>query len=204
MPESYLIRGLLIGLIFGVPAGAIGALTIQRTLERGFLAGLITGAGSSAADILYGCVGVFGIAVISDFLISNQMIIGIVGGVLICALGVMIFFKKRVPKGQKPAKGNLLFCFSSSFMIAIMNPATILSFFIAFTSFDIETGLNISSGIMLIAGILLGTLIWWAGLSGFVSIFRNKLTDKIYTWLNRILGTLMLIFGIVVILRELL
>lgn len=37
--ENYLIRDLLIGLIFGVPAGAIGALTIQRTLRGGFWAG---------------------------------------------------------------------------------------------------------------------------------------------------------------------
>ena len=34
---GYFFRGLLIGLVFGVPAGAIGALTIQRTLEKGFL-----------------------------------------------------------------------------------------------------------------------------------------------------------------------
>ena len=34
--ENYLIRGFLIGLIFGVPAGVIGALTIQRTLRGGF------------------------------------------------------------------------------------------------------------------------------------------------------------------------
>lgn len=44
---DYVVRGILIGLIFGVPAGTIGALTIQRTLERGFIAGLLTGAGSS-------------------------------------------------------------------------------------------------------------------------------------------------------------
>ena len=58
MLENYLIRGLLIGLIFGVPAGAIGTLTIQRTLRGGFWAGLITGLGSSAADLLYACAGV--------------------------------------------------------------------------------------------------------------------------------------------------
>ena len=56
MLEGYLIRGILIGLIFGVPAGAIGALTIQRTLRDGFAAGLATGLGSSAADLLYLCV----------------------------------------------------------------------------------------------------------------------------------------------------
>ena len=45
MLGNYLIRGLMIGLIFGVPAGAIGALTIQRTLSNGFYAGLVTGLG---------------------------------------------------------------------------------------------------------------------------------------------------------------
>lgn len=59
MLENYLVRGLLIGLIFGVPAGAIGALTIQRTLNGGFAAGLSTGLGSSAADLLYACAGIF-------------------------------------------------------------------------------------------------------------------------------------------------
>lgn len=62
------IKGMLIGLIFGVPAGAIGALTIQRTIEKGFAAGIITGLGSSAADLIYGCASIFGITIISNFI----------------------------------------------------------------------------------------------------------------------------------------
>ena len=49
MIAEYICKGMLIGLIFGVPAGAIGALTIGRTLEKGFAAGFLTGMGSSAA-----------------------------------------------------------------------------------------------------------------------------------------------------------
>ena len=37
---NFLLKGLLVGLVFGVPAGAIGALTIQRALSHGFWAGL--------------------------------------------------------------------------------------------------------------------------------------------------------------------
>ena len=55
----FFLRGMLIGLVFGVPAGAIGVLTIQRTLDRGFLAGLLTGLGSSAVDLIYSCVVAF-------------------------------------------------------------------------------------------------------------------------------------------------
>lgn len=80
MLGNYLVRGLMIGLIFGVPAGAIGALTIQRTLSNGFSAGLVTGLGSSAADLLYACVGVFGMTLVSGFLtrhlFGNTLLVG--------------------------------------------------------------------------------------------------------------------------------
>ena len=39
--QEYLIKGFLIALIFGIPAGAIGALTIQRSLKNGFIAGFM-------------------------------------------------------------------------------------------------------------------------------------------------------------------
>ena len=89
------LRGILIGLIFGVPAGAIGVLTIQRTLDRGFTAGLLTGLGSSAADLLYSCVGVFGITLISDFLTAHQIVIRVIGGFLILCYGALNLQKKE-------------------------------------------------------------------------------------------------------------
>ena len=94
MLENYLVRGLLIGLIFGAPAGAIGALTIQRTLNGGFAAGLFTGLGSSAADLLYACAGIFGVTLVSEFLTRYQRPISLLGGLMIMALGVHIFRQK--------------------------------------------------------------------------------------------------------------
>lgn len=198
---GYLLKGLLIGLVFGVPAGAIGALTIQRTIEKGFFAGLLTGAGSSAADLLYCCVGIFGISLISDFLSAHQTVIQIVGGILILLLGVMILRKKELSYSQQSTKGTPLFCFLSSFTAAIFNPTTVLSFMVAFTTFGISGDLNAWQGSALATGILAGTLCWWSALSGVVTLFRKKVTDNIYKWLNRILGCLMGLFGLVMIVR---
>ena len=61
-------KGLLIGFMFGIPVGAVGALTIQRSLKEGFAAGVITGLGSSLADCVYAFVGMFGLSLITDFL----------------------------------------------------------------------------------------------------------------------------------------
>ena len=198
---GYFLRGLLIGLVFGVPAGAIGALTIQRTLEKGFFAGLVTGAGSSAADLIYSCAGVFGITIISDFLTAHQAIIRVIGGILIVTLGILILRKKELSPAQQNIKGTPVFCFLSAFTAAILNPATILSFMVAFTSFGLTGDFDVYQGIALISGILVGTLCWWAALSGVVAYFRKKVTNKIYKWLNRILGCLMTLFGIIMMIQ---
>ncbi|MCH5264556.1 MAG: LysE family transporter [Lachnospiraceae bacterium] len=197
MIAGYFLRGLLIGLVFGVPAGAIGALTIQRTLEKGFFAGLVTGAGSSAADLLYSCISVFGITIVSDFLTAHQAVIRIIGGCLILIFGIAILRKKEGASVQKDTRGTPVVYFLSAFTAAILNPATILSFVVAFTAFGISGNLEIPQGLALIAGILTGTLCWWSALSGLVAYFRKRVTDNIYKWLNRILGGLMILFSII-------
>lgn len=201
MIMEYFLRGLLIGLVFGVPAGAIGALTIQRTLEKGFYAGLATGAGSSVADVIYSCISVFGITLISNFLIAYQAIIRIIGGILILTLGIIILQKKELTHVQQNTKGTSLFYFLSAFTAAILNPATILSFMVAFTSFGLTGTFNVYQGAALITGILVGTLCWWAGLSGVVSYFSKRVTKEIYRWLNRILGCFMVLFGIIMMIQ---
>lgn len=198
---EYFWKGLLIGLIFGVPAGAIGALTIGRTLEKGFAAGFLTGMGSSAVDLIYSCVGVFGITVVSDFLSARQTMLQATGGILILLLGFGIFCKKEPVMVQNESKGTLAFCFLSAFTTALVNPVTVFSFMAAFAAFGIHGGLSVKQGAVLIIGILIGTLCWWLILSGITAYFRDRITGKIYRWLNCILGCLMTGFGIVMIIQ---
>ena len=204
MLENYLIRGILIGLIFGVPAGAIGALTIQRTLRDGFFAGLATGVGSSAADLLYSCVGVFGVTLVSDFLTQYQHPVSLLGGSLIAALGIHIFLQKPQNQTSEQSRIRLPLCFASSFAIAIANPATILSFLMAFTAFEVTGTQSVAQSVQLIGGILSGTLCWWTALAGVTAAFRGRISEKIYLVLNRVLGCLMMVLGGTVLVRGIL
>lgn len=198
---EYFWKGLLIGLIFGVPAGAIGALTIGRTLEKGFAAGFLTGMGSTAADLIYACAGVFGITVVADFLSARQTMLQVTGGILILLFGFGILCKKEPVTVQNESKGTLAFCFLSAFTTALVNPITAFSFMAAFAAFGIHGGLSVEQGVVLIIGILIGTLCWWLMLSGITAYFRDRITGKIYRWLNCILGCLMTGFGIVMIIQ---
>lgn len=201
MMEGYLLKGLLIGIIFGVPAGAIGALTIQRAFESGFIAGLITGLGSSVAEVLYACVGIFGVTIISEFLSTHQQIIKLLGGTFILVLGILIFLKKKPETSTDTVKKSLFLHFLSSFVVAILNPAIIFSFFVALTAFDIKGPLDFEQGTGLVLGVFVGTLLWWTLLSGVVAYFRNQIKERIYQWLNYILGSFLTVFGLVVIME---
>lgn len=189
------------GIVFGVPAGAIGALTIQRALAHGFAAGFTTGIGSTAADIVYACIGVLGLTVISDFLLSHQTGICLVGGILIIVLGISIFRKKGGNVVDTQQRVCYPIFFGSSFAVAIANPTSIFAFLVAFSSFGIAAKPTFVQGVQLILGIIFGTCIWWSLLSGCVSLFRSHITDRIYQQLNWILGSLMILFGTVVGIR---
>lgn len=195
-----LFKGILIGLMFGVPIGAVGAMTVQRTLERGFGAGLLTGLGSSVADCLYACVGVFGLTFISDFLLKYQTIISVIGGVFVLIMGISQLVKKPaeiVP--QKSADGARMFL--SSFTVGITNPAAILTFLFAFTYFGIADLSGALNGILPVAGVFIGTYIWWSALTGAVCLIKIKTADSKTHYLNKIFGVLLIIFSIVIFVK---
>lgn len=58
----------------------MGLLCINRTLQRGLLAGLCVGAGIATGDAAYGAVAAFGFTAITDFLVSYALVVRLVGG----------------------------------------------------------------------------------------------------------------------------
>ena len=232
------LKGLLIALIFGIPAGSIGVLCVNNSIQKGFVHGFVTGLGSTAADTFYAVIGAFGISVISGFLELHQRIIGSAGGVLIIAFGVMMIVKE-IPKQVRDDKVavrddksagrenkevafatihnaeivgqsndvsaqqsaiSLLKEFSSSFVIAILNPATVLTFLVAFSSFGINCKTVLQS-VLLVLGIFTGTVLWWLVLSFAASRFSQKFTQKGFKILHLVCGVLLIGFGVVCILK---
>ena len=219
---EYLLRGILIGLLFGLPFGAVGALTVQRTWSSGVKAGLLTGFGSSVADCAYACIGAFGLTLISDFLLRFQGIITALGGVLILAMGLpssvpwwipvmggafAIVIVKQLFGGigqnelpqEEPLEGGKLFL--TSFAIGITNPAAILTFLFAFSYFGISEIAGWINGILLVAGVFLGTYFWWGALSTFTQFVKRRAAKFQLRTMNRIFGGILCAFGISVFIK---
>lgn len=196
----FLLKGILIGLLFGVPVGAVGTMAIQRTLEHGIKAGLITGLGSSAADCIYVSIGVFGLTLVSDFLLKYQTAITVIGGGFIIAMGICSFAGKPHKKSEPKKESAEMAMFLSAFVVGITNPAAILTFLFAFSYFNLTEGMTVLNGALLVLGVLAGTFVWWLLLSFAAGRFREKAVRH-QTALSRIFGCLLFIFGMVIWIR---
>lgn len=195
MVVEYLLNGICIGFIFSVPVGVIGALTIRRTITHGTFAGLASGMGCSIADLLYACISVFGLTLFSDFMLKCQSIICLIGGVLVILMGVEIILKKQAVVRETAKKPEIISFFASSFVIAIVNPTTIITFVLAFSIFNINDIKSTAQCFPLILGIFLGTCIWWGIIISIVSLFKDRITDNVFRKLNFIIGGFIIIFG---------
>ena len=92
-----LIRGLILGFSIAAPVGPIGVLCIRRTLAHGRLSGFVSGLGAASADAIYGSIAAFGLTLITNFLVSKQDVLGLIGGIFLCYLGIQTFFDSPEP-----------------------------------------------------------------------------------------------------------
>lgn len=199
--ESYFLRGMLIGLLFGLPVGAVGTMTIQRTWNWGYRAGLLTGLGSSAADCLYAGVGVFGLTFIADFILRYQEPITFAGGGLITLMGLQLVFSPYAMHIFETHKTASISLFLSALTVGLTNPAAILTFIFSFSYFGLTGSAEAAQSALLVSGVFIGTYLWWIALTVITCMLKKKARDNHFHFVNQFLGSLLILFGIVILVR---
>ncbi len=199
-----LITGLVIGFSIAAPVGPIGVLCIRRTLADGRAAGLVSGLGAATADAIYGSIAGFGLTFISSFLLDQRLALRLLGGVFLCYLGVKTLRARPAERVAAAEGKGLGGAYASTFVLTLTNPLTILSFAAIFAGLDLA-GARASylAAAILVAGVFLGSALWWLLLSGGVSIFRARLDVRALQWVNRISGAIILGFGLVALVQQL-
>jgi threonine/homoserine/homoserine lactone efflux protein len=194
----YLIKGVVIGLSIAVPVGPIGILCIRRTLSQGRLIGVLSGLGAATADAFYGAIAGFGLTVLSDLMMGHQTGLRLMGGGLLCIIGVRTFLSKPAEQGV-PVEGNTRWgAYLSTLILTLTNPITILFFAAVFAGLGVGSGSDdhyLSAGI-LVLGVFIGSGSWWLILAGFTGLLRGIFNYKRMQWLNRISGLMIIGFGL--------
>ena len=191
-------QGLILGFSVAAPIGPINLLCIQRTLDRGRLHGFISGLGAATADTFYGLIVALGLSAIMSFLLGQQLWLQLGGGAFLLAVGLKTAVTKPGQTASGPADdAGLARAYLSVLLLTLANPATMLLFFGVFAALGIGslTG-RPAAGLLLVAGVFLGSAVWWLLLSFLAGLFRAHLTDGRMRWVNRVAGLAIFLLGL--------
>jgi len=193
------LRGIAAGLMIAAPVGPVNVLCIQRSLQKGWKSGLVSGFGAALVDTLYGGIAGFSISLVIEFLVREQNWIRLIGGFLLIAIGAFYYFRKprSLESGSQGAKHS---DFVSALLLTATNPTTVLSFLAILAMLGQGHQQPMWQTSLLVAGIFLGSMSWWIVLTGGASLLRDKVGDEAIRWLNRIGGIAIAAFGLLNIL----
>jgi threonine/homoserine/homoserine lactone efflux protein len=191
-------QSLLIGLMIAAPVGPIGLLVIQRTLQRGAAVGLATGLGAAVADACYGAVGAFGVTSLIRALAGARVPLALLGGAFLLWLAWRTWHAAPPERAAAVADGSsLLASFAGTFLLTLSNPATIFSFMAVFGALAAGSTQRVpASPWPMIAGVLLGSALWWLLLSGLVDRLRTRFDTRAQRLVNRISALLLMAFAL--------
>jgi threonine/homoserine/homoserine lactone efflux protein len=204
MDLSLFLRGLAIGFAVAIALGPIGLLVIRRTIDRGWLHGLVSGIGVATADAMYGAVAAFGLTAITGILVGIDRPLGIVGGVVLLALagralhGALAASGSPVQRAERGRFDGPLAAWATMVGLTLTNPATILSFAALFASLGAGSA-GAGGAVSIVTGVFLGSVAWWAILTGLVAGLRPRLTPRVIRALNIVSALIIGGFGVVAI-----
>jgi threonine/homoserine/homoserine lactone efflux protein len=202
MIPAIFIKGIIIGLLVSVPLGPIGIMCIQRTLNKGYMSGFISGLGAAAADILFAVIAGFGLSIIINFIEERHIYFQILGGLFVLYIGYRIFSTNPVKqlRLQRLNRTRLSQDFVSVFLLTLSNPMAILLFIAIMAAIKVANDLlSIFELSIMVAGIAGGAILWWFVLASIANRFRKKIRLKSIWWLNKITGSVVFLFGLAVI-----
>lgn len=197
MDIHFFLRGLLIGLSIAAAVGPMSILCIQRTLDKGQLYGLVSGIGIATADGVYGSIAAFGLTAITSFLVNLQGWIRIIGGLFLIYLGVRTLLTRPAERAASAKANNFVGAYSSTLVLTLTNPLTILSFIAIFAGIGVGgASANYLSASTVVLGVFLGSTLWWCFLTGSISLLRSRFTPRWLLWINRVSGAIITLFGL--------
>lgn len=198
MSWEWIVKGILLGLSIAAPLGPISIMCINKTLVSGYKTGLFSGLGAATADAIYGSMAGLGLTFLTNFFMEYKVLLQCLGGLFICYLGIKTFLHTpNVHTSEQPAKKSLFHSYSVTFLLTLTNPMTILFFLGVFGASGLIVSQTRWDMSLLVGGVFLGSMLWWAFLISAIAFFRiNLINRSMFSLLNKLSGLVLIGFGV--------
>ncbi|MBN1340306.1 MAG: LysE family transporter [Bacteroidales bacterium] len=202
-------KGIIIGLTFAILLGPGFFALIQTSIHRGFKSGALMAIGIFISDVVALLICYFGITQIPGEDPRQNFLFGIVGGIVLIIFGTYTFTRvvrdsgeNREGKNQSGASPAFVYIIKG-FFLNITNPGMWFIWITVTVSVRANFGIY-NNSIPLFLGGILSTILFTDMLKCFIAHhIKSFLNGKIMTWMNRIVGIILVVFGTYLILNVL-
>ncbi|MDQ6919594.1 MAG: LysE family translocator [Candidatus Dormibacteraeota bacterium] len=176
-----LLAGLGLGFLVGAQVGPIWLLCARSSLRHGARVGLGIGAGAAIVDLLYAALGVAGAA---SLLAATgfRIAFGLLGAAVLMMLGARTLwsaFRIRAGGEADAEVASTWVAFQTGLGATASNPMTIASWGAIFAAASAASlASTVGSAVLLVLGVGLGSMAWFAILSFAMAILRRRVPER--------------------------
>ena len=188
------LQGLSLGLAYVAPIGMQNLFVINSAMSQKLRRAVATALVVSFWDISLGIACFLGAGALMEALPWLQEIILGLGGLLVIYIGVGLIRSKADLSGRKDVDQSLWKIVGSAFIVTWLNPQALIDGTMMLGAF--RAALPAGGDPYFITGFASASLLWFICLAVVVHIFGNKINSRVLTWLNRICGAVIILYGI--------
>ena len=197
-----IIKGLALGLLLAISMGPVIFSIIKQSISNGHRGGLAFVFGVSASDLTLVLVSnIF--TELFNRLLKFEKVIGVGGSALLIGIGVYFLFFKKIKLNElgdgiemKRSAGDYVKIFFAGYFMNTLNPSVIAFWFSWATAF---ITISVNERIATFAVCLSVVFIFDLLKVFLANRLRSRLTQKTITLINKISGTILIVFGIILI-----
>ena len=188
------LQGLSLGLAYVAPIGMQNLFVINSAMRQKLGRAIITALIVIFWDISLGVACFLGAGALMEALPWLQKIILGAGGLLVIYIGIGLIRSKTDLSGETDAEQPIWKMIGSAFIVTWLNPQALIDGTLMLGAF--RASLSVGGDLYFIIGFASASLIWFSFLAVAVHILGSRINGVILTWLNRICGVVVILYGI--------
>lgn len=201
--------GVLLGFVIAFSLGPAFFSVIQTSIDRGMRYAVFVSLGVITSDLFLIAVVFYGLVHLFQIL-NIQIIMGFVGGIILCMFGIYTFRKKpeillrRSSNYKTPVlTKNPLIYFSKGFVMNVFNPFVWIFWISAVSSIihNVDADIAFRNVTIFFAGTLLTIFLLDVAKILLASMLKRYLRLRIQLYINRAIGLVLIALGVIVLVR---
>ena len=188
------LQGLSLGLAYVAPIGMQNLFVINSAMSQKLGRAIATALIVIFWDVSLGLACFLGVGALMEALPWLQEVILGGGGLLVIYIGAGLIRSKADLSGGKDVNRPLWKIVGSAFVVTWLNPQALIDGTLMLGAF--RASLPTGGGPYFITGFASASFIWFTCLALAVHMLGSKINSHVLTWLNRICGTVIILYGI--------